>query len=95
VGTSGQILVCCSDYDHIALDGFPLYWVKKVKLTKPKSLDELPLTDREACQILASVGAFNTSTLISLEYNAEALAKYISIRATLITFYSLPLLVLT
>jgi len=72
-----------------------LYWVKKVKLTKPKSLDELPSTDREACQILTSVRAFNTSTLISLEYNVEALAKYISIRATLITLYSLPLLVLT
>ena len=86
--------VCCSDFDPTALDGFPLYWVKEVKLTKPKSLDELPSTDREACQILASVGAFNTSTLISLEYNAEALAKYISIRASLITFYSLPLLVL-
>jgi len=72
-----------------------LYWVEKVKLTKPKSLNELPSTDREACQILASVGAFNTSTLISLEYNAEALAKYISIRTTLITSYSLLLLVLT
>ena len=87
--------VCCSDFDLSALDDFPLYWVKKVKLTKPKSLDELPSTDREACQILASVGAFNTSTLISLEYNAEALAKYISIGVSLITFYSLPFLVLT
>jgi len=77
--------VCCSDYNHTALDGFPLYWVEKVKLTKPKSLDELPSTDREACQILAIVEAFSTSTLISLEYNAEALAKYISIRAILIT----------
>jgi len=48
--------VCCSDYDRTALDDFPLYWVEKVKLTKPKSLDELPLTDREACQILASGG---------------------------------------
>jgi len=68
--------VCCSDYDHTVLDGFPLYWVKKVKLTKPKSLDELPSADREACQILASVGAFNTSTLISREYDVEALANY-------------------
>ena len=70
--------VCCSHYDHTALDGFPLYWVKKVKLTKPKSLDKLPSADREACQIMASVGAFNTSTLISREYDAEALANYIS-----------------
>ena len=69
--------------------------MKEVKNTKPKSLDQLPSTDREACQILATVGAFDTSTLISLEYNAEALAKYISMRASLIAFYSLPLLVLT
>jgi len=33
------------------------------------------------------MGAFNTSTLISLEYNSEALAKYISMRASLIVVY--------
>ena len=74
--------VCCSDYDQTALDGFPLYWVEKVKLTKPKSLDELPSSDREVCQILASAGPFDTSLLISREYNAEALAKYMSMKAT-------------
>jgi len=52
--------------------------VKEVKTVKPKSLDELPSNDREAYQILTSVGAFDTATLISLEYNAEALAQYIS-----------------
>ena len=62
---------------------------------KPKSLDELPSNDREACQILTSAGGFDTATLISLEYNAEALAKYISMRASLIAFYLLPLLALT
>jgi len=70
--------VCCSDYDPSALDGFPLYWVKEVKTMKSKSLDELPSTDREACQILASVGGFETATLINLEFNADPLAKYIS-----------------
>jgi len=74
--------VCCSDYDRTALDGFPLYWVKKVKLTKPKSLDELPSSDREVFQILASVGVFDTSILIGCEYDAEALANYISTRVT-------------
>ena len=49
---------------------------------KPKSLDELPSNDREACQILTSAGGFDTATLISLEYNVEALAKYISTRAS-------------
>jgi len=74
--------VCCSDYDLTALDGFPLYWVEKVKFTKPKSLDELPSTDREACQILASARAFDTSILINREYDAEALARYISMGIT-------------
>ena len=74
--------VCCSNYDHAALDDFPLYWVEEVKLTKPKSLDELPSTDREVCQILASVGTLDTSILISREYDVEALAKYISMRVT-------------
>jgi len=87
--------VCCSDFHPSALDGFSLYWVKEVKPTKPKSLDELPWNDREACQILTSTGGFDTATLISLEYNAEALAKYISMRATLITLPSLHFLVLT
>jgi len=87
--------VCCSDFDPSALDDFPLYWVKEVKTMKPKSLDELPSNDREACQILTSTGGFDTATLISLEYNVEALAKYISMRATPITLPSLHFLVLT
>ena len=87
--------VCCSDFDPSALDGFPLYWVKEVKPMKPKSLDELPSNDREACQILTSAGGFDTATLISLEYNAEALEKYISMRATPITLPLLHFLVLT
>jgi len=62
--------VCCSDYDPSTLDDFPLYWVKEVKTMKSKSLDELPSNDREACQILTSVGGFETATLISLEFNA-------------------------
>ena len=45
---------------------------------KSKSLDELPSNDREACQILTSVGGFETATLINLEFNVESLARYIS-----------------
>ena len=82
-GCKGKFFkVCCSDYDPSALDGFPLYWVKEVKTMKPKSLDEFPSNYREACQILTSVGGFDTATLISLEFNAEALAQYISMRAS-------------
>ena len=75
--------VCCSDYDPSALDGFPLYWVNEVKTMKSKSLDELPSNDREACQILNSVGGFDTATIISLEFNVDALAKYISMNVFL------------
>ena len=78
--------VCCSDYDPSALDGFPLYWVNEVKTMKSKSLDELPSNDREACQILTSVGGFETATLISLEFNADALANYISMNVLLCSF---------
>jgi len=53
--------VCCTEHDRTALDGFPLYWVQKLKLTKPKTLDELPLSNREVCQILASVGVLDTA----------------------------------
>ena len=70
--------VCCSDLVPSALDGFPLYWVKETKTLKSKSLNELSLSDQEACRILASVGGFDAAALISLEYNAEALEKYIS-----------------
>jgi len=78
--------VCCSEYNQAALDGFPLYWVPEVKLTKPKSLDELPSTSREVCEILASVGVLDTSILISREYDAEGLTRYISTRVTLFDY---------
>ena len=49
---------------------------------KSKSLDELPSNDREACKILTSVGGFDTATLISLEFNVDALEKYISMNVS-------------
>ena len=54
--------------------------MKEVRARKSKSLKGLPSNDREACQILASAGGFDAAALISLEYNAEALEKYISMR---------------
>jgi len=74
--------VCYAKHDHVALDGFPLYLVQEVKLTKPKTLDELPSTDREVCQVLASVGVLDTAELIAYEYDVEALTRYISTRTT-------------
>jgi len=74
--------VCCTEHNHVALDGFPLYWVQEVKLTKLKTLDELPSTNREVCQILASMGVLDTAKVIGREYDAEAFTKYISMRIT-------------
>jgi len=47
-GWNGKFFrVCCAKHDPTALDGFPLYWVEKPKLLKPKALDELsPLIGR-------------------------------------------------
>ena len=82
-GWRGKLFrVSCTEHDHTALDGLPLHWVKEVKLTKPKTLDELPSTDREVCQILASVGVLDTAELIAREYDSEALTKYISMGTT-------------
>ena len=41
--------VCCNDYDCTLLDGFPLYWVKKLELKKLRTLEELTPQDREFC----------------------------------------------
>jgi len=74
--------VCCIEHDRTALDGFPLYWVKKLKLTKPKTLDELPSTDREVCLILANVGVLDTAELIEREYESAALTQYLTMGTT-------------
>ena len=45
-----------------------------------KPFKRLPLNDQVACRILAKAGGFDAGALISLEYNAEALEKYICTR---------------
>jgi len=72
--------VCCSDLVPPALDGFPLYWVRETRALKSKPFKRLPLNDQVACRILAEAGGFDVAALISLEYNAEALEKYICMR---------------
>ena len=42
-----------------------------------KPLKKLSSRDQEACRILAGAGGFDAAALISLEYNAEFLEKYI------------------
>ena len=64
--------VCCTKRDPTALDDFPLYWVKEPRLIKPKSLDELPSTDREVCVALTGMGVvFNTAELITREFDVD------------------------
>ena len=75
-----------------ALDGFPLYWVRETRALKSRPLKRLPLNDQEACLILAGAGGFDAAAFISLEYNAEALEKYICMRDYLKTSHSSPLL---
>jgi len=70
--------VCCTEHDPTLLDGFPLYWVRELKLKKPKTLEELAPPDREVCQILAILGAmFNTAQLIKHEFSPSSLKGYI------------------
>jgi len=70
--------VCSSEADPTALDGFPLYWVRELKLKKAKTLDELNSADCEICQVLASLGVvFNTAELIKHEYDPVALTRCI------------------
>jgi len=70
--------VCASDHDRRALDGFPLYWVEELKFSKAKTLDELSLTSRETCQVLAILGMiFNTAEIIKHGRDPAALAKYL------------------
>jgi len=76
--------VCCTNHDRTLLDGFPLYWVKKLEFKKPRTLEELTPQDRELCQDLASLGAvFNTVQLMKHEYDVEALKGYIGTDFTL------------
>jgi len=69
--------VCCAKHDPTTLDGFPLYWVEKPKLLKPKALDELSSADREVCEALAGLKiVFDTLKLIACEFNVHTLSSY-------------------
>ena len=69
--------ICRSDLVPSALDGFPLYWVRETRALKSKPFKKLALNDQVVCRILAEVGGFDSATLISLEFNAGTLEKYI------------------
>ena len=82
--------VCCSVHDPTLLDGFPLYWVEKPGLKKPRSLEDLSPPDREVCGFLSSLGVvFNTADLIKNEFHLKFLKAHIG---TCLCLY-LPLLV--
>jgi len=69
--------ICCSDLVPSALDGFPLYWVRETKVLKSTPFKKLSPDDQVVCRILAEAGGFDSATLISLEFNARTLEKYI------------------
>jgi len=57
----------CSKFDPTLLDEFPLYWVEKPRLKKPRSLEDFTPPDREVCEFLSSLGVmFSTTKLIKL-----------------------------
>ena len=78
-GFNGKFFkICCNKHDPTLLDGFPLYWVEKSRLKKPRSLEDLASQDREVCEFFSNSGAvFSTVELIKLEYNPKALKGYI------------------
>ena len=82
--------VCCFGLVPSALDSFPLYWVRETRALKFRPLKNLPSSDQVACKILAGAGGFDAAALISLEYNAEALEKYICTRVTLNLSFTFP-----
>jgi len=70
--------ICCNIHDPTLLDGFPLYWMEKPGVKKPRSLKDLTPSDREMCQVLSSLGTmFDIAELIKLEFYAKALKSYI------------------
>ena len=69
--------ICCSDLVPSALDGFPLYWARETRALKSKPFKKLAPNDQVVCRILAEAGGFDSATLISLEFNAGTLEKYI------------------
>jgi len=51
--------------------------VREEKAFKAKPLKKLAPSDQIACRILAEAGGFDSATVISLEFNAGTLEKYI------------------
>ena len=48
--------VSCSVHEPTLLDGFPLYWVEKPGLKRPRSLKDLTPPNREMCKLLSGLG---------------------------------------
>jgi len=51
--------------------------VREARALKTKPFKKLAPSDQIACRILAEAGGFDSATLISLEFNAGTLEKYI------------------
>jgi len=83
--------ICCNKHDRTLLDGFPLYWVEKAGLKKPRSLEDLASPNREVCQFLSSLRVvFNTAELIKLEYSHKPFKAYIDTLSDFVLYCFLP-----
>jgi len=64
--------------DLTLLDGFPLYWMEKPNLQRPKWLEDLLRKEREVCELLSRLHTpFSTLELLKLEFSPKYLKKYI------------------
>ena len=81
--TKGRFyMITSNEHSPTLLEGFPLYWVPKVDLKKPRGLEAMAPYERELCSLLSSLGAkFGSSTLIKHEFDAEMPKKYIGLHS--------------
>ena len=70
----------CNENDPTLLDGFPLYWTQKLRLKKPRCLEDLPPREREVCDFLSNLQVvFSSAKLIKHKYNPTSFKAYIGI----------------
>jgi len=68
--------ICCNVHDPTLPDGFPLYWVEKPALKKPKSLEDLVPRDQETCEFFSKLRVvFDTAELIKFKFYPGSLKK--------------------
>jgi len=70
--------VRCNWRDPSLLDGFPLYWTKKLNLRRVRGPEDLSTQDQGVCELLSEFSApLSTLELLKREYSPEDLESYI------------------